>query len=817
MDVIRKVLALSPLEEVEILQPLSGLDLSRQRLTLRRLAVHTSIRADLPTFPHLQELAITDFVAEAVSWVEEFSPQISRLSLVGDFHAIASVNAAKFTSMEEVLTEMTSYNEFNLMDSKDSDSQSAVTRSARSSYGFESILEVAASASIRFNDTWTNETLEAAVCSYPNTSTNLLISSSGNAIMPLRMPACVKSWTSMTTVSLSFMMLPNFATLPSSVKTLSITNYIGTWTQEEAGTNYDNTPETANNFDWYWILNLPVLNSAVIKPASGHWMNGTLPNHLGHNTLANLDVSGYGFTSLNQLSGTIAPDWFMRFPAMITLNAAYNRLTGTIPYYGVQQVRELSLANNLFTHWPPFIQNSTTNFGPAVDWRLIDIGDNLLVQLPSDDNFKIMSKLTHFYLPNNPGLNGTFPSQLINTLPTRTIALSVISLGGTKLTGPLPPINSDLVPLYNTNVMWFLAPGCNFTGTIPASWSDIPFNWLDLSYNTRLNGTIATISSETGLITSNAIKSVSILQLDETGFVGPMLNISALGNLRTLRATNTKLDFCATARRTAQQTLIFPAPALSSFSCTLSLNNASQCRWAWPSACQIDTYFPPTTSSTPFGCPLPSPGPSFTCSLGSWTAPGSVSQETINIPPGSTTIVYGDLTTENIVISPGSTLSITGCINASSLNVTVVLTEEEIDHIGSGGLSRQIYRQGSAQGTVCNQATNFGVHADTTAVKKCKKVKVDEINNSPSGMTATFIVSTSGCNLWWIILVSVLCGVLLIGIIVVVVIATMSKSAQAKMRPFSQRRTMQGSAARAGSYPEPTGNEEELQPIEPVR
>lgn len=52
----------------------------------------------------------------------------------------------------------------------------------------------------------------------------------------------------------------------------------------------------------------------------------------------------------------------------------------------------------------------------------------------------------------------------------------------------------------------------------------------------------------------------------------------------------------------------------------------------------------------------------------------------------------------------------------------------------------------------------------------CKEVKAEKAKRDSKTIAAVFTLDTSKCNLWWIILVSVLGGILLIGILILILL-----------------------------------------------
>jgi hypothetical protein len=66
--------------------------------------------------------------------------------------------------------------------------------------------------------------------------------------------------------------------------------------------------------------------------------------------------------------------------------------------------------------------------------------------------------------------------------------------------------------------------------------------------------------------------------------------------------------------------------------------------------------------------------------------------------------------------------------------------------------------------------------------RKCKKLQSKTFQNDRT-LQALFEINSTGCRTWWIVLVSVLSSLVLLGIIVALV-ATFDRRAKAALRPF---------------------------------
>lgn len=120
--------------------------------------------------------------------------------------------------------------------------------------------------------------------------------------------------------------------------------------------------------------------------------------------------------------------------------ASYNQLTGTVPWYGFQQLQSLLLGQNLFTDFPSV-------YGGAPFLASISLADNRLKTMPDDLSFAAMPSLTNIDFSNNPELGGPSSFQterdpMGSLLPPRLESL--------RLEGPQPP---SLMPFVDSSFL----------------------------------------------------------------------------------------------------------------------------------------------------------------------------------------------------------------------------------------------------------------------------------------------------------------------------------------------------------------------------
>lgn len=608
MKVIRRVMANAQLEEIEILQPIIGLDFSRQ-LSVKRLAIESSMLGSLPRLAELEELAVTNMQGDAVSFVESFT-QITRLTLSGSYLAIHRVDSNKLTHLKTASLEVHSYETEEIRQFESS--------SLRRGVALSSLFHADTSLTLYPNNTWTNQTVIDAVCNSPNL-TSLTIWSSVSAGW-FTFPTCISSYNQLSYLSCLYCQVPNMSAIPNNIAVLSLSYLVGGhWNNGDAGTSTD--PATADFFDWSWLPSKTKLTSFSM-PGGG--VNGTLPNQYNHSKLQSLGL-GVGTGRHNSFSGTIAPDWFLKYPSMIAIDLSQcGGMTGTVPYYALEKVEALYLATNNFTHWPTIFTNSSAGWGFPSKLNWLNLDSNQFVQIPSEENFVAMPKLTHLYIGDNPNLAVPFPNIF---KANRTSAnLQIISASGCQFTGPLPEIPQSQLPFYTSGGFGgMLFSANNFSGTIPSSWANVSATWLQLSGNPGINGTVATIDPSTGLVINKLVAKASIFNIDSPALTGVMLNLTAL-QVESLQMNAPNVDYCYSARQaSSNDTILFPAPSASFRACYLTQTNASYCAWAYPSICQVSEIpvAPPSSSSPPSSSPNSPNAPSNTPSSNPGSTPSS--------------------------------------------------------------------------------------------------------------------------------------------------------------------------------------------------
>jgi hypothetical protein len=157
-------------------------------------------------------------------------------------------------------------------------------------------------------------------------------------------------------------------------------------------------------------------------------------------------------------------------------------------------------------------------------------------------------------------------------------------------------------------------------------------------------------------------------------------------------------------------------------------------------------------------------------------------------------IVLGNLTVSQGLTFDGlsSQIVVNGCVILGDNQVTIELTEEELQQLARQGLTKTLL---TATASECEGSTDFTgtkitVNSNSKA-QKCKKVKALNSGSTSSSLVVAFSLDSSSCNTKWIILGSVLGGAIVLAVIAMVLLVTFNKKVRECVRPYSkvQRRT----------------------------
>lgn len=354
----------------------------------------------------------------------------------------------------------------------------------------------------------------------------------------------------------------------------------------------------------------------------------------------------------------------------------------------------------------------------------------------SDDYFNRWANGTEIYA-SGMNITGTIPTSLQNVS-----ALEALDFSNNTLTGTVP-----LAPIQLTQMYYVDLSGNYLNGTLPNMSSIYP-NAIANSYSPYLN------------LSDNAFDLCS-----STAFAVPNF---------------TTLDWCSVGGdcTACSATLVFAGCTIES--CT-------------PNVVPSPPVSPPTAPVAPLcdGYPAPSVG-TWICTPTGWASNSSiVTTEPITVPP-SVVVVSGNLTSPQIIISGlNSSVVAEGCNTIQSLQVN--LTLHDINQLAGAASNRTLLAQNSS----LNCAPISQIPLTVVAPSGCQQVSSTVTSSDPSTLTALFTVDESKCggsgfSLWWIILASVLGGVLLIVVLLVAICVCNRKRkiGQERYRIDSAARTM---------------------------
>lgn len=660
--------------------------------------------------------------------------------------------------------------------------------------------------SIPVDPTWDNATFASQVCSRTITANMVTITVSTPELLYV-LPPCLYDRAGILFFSANNVIAANTSCWLQEARSIECKNCrfggVDDFAASAAGTNFMNDNGT---IIWSRFL---VPSLALLRLDSCR-LSGTLPERLTRGFLSfdvpNNNLNGPipstllsdlgGVTTLqvtasnNRLEGPLPSALFsspssvtLTLPsAILTLDFQENAITGSIPNdmligNGAEVAKvEIFLNNNLLTGSIPgsLLPNMNVSHGFILDLS----GNRLTGAIPSTllspihpITGNILSALIDLH---DNALNGTLaPTLLDGWLPIMSMALNVAN---NQLEGQISPslfaqFNTPSFQASSSSFRSYVNLSRNdFSGTLPSMWSNISLASLDVQNNPKLNGFLQLFNSS----------KITYYQASNTSSSGLAPQLAA-SNLADIRLDDTRINFCSVTFDNGLPRQAWTPNAALNFSCSLMRTSACSCPSFYPGcdiyACPADYCLtPPPTYQTPA---IP-----FSCVNGTWTFNSSLSTPVLTLPPGSSeTIVSGNLTTGSIVIaSPTANLTVYGCVyNLSS--ITISLTLEELEKMKNSKLGLSLLSYDSN----CDNIDSVNVIA---SVKNggCKKVKVTSKKGSNHGsqtLSAFFSIDSSRCNRWWIILVSVVCGVIVLAVIILAILVATVPSIRSKIRPFS--------------------------------
>lgn len=544
-------------------------------------------------------------------------------------------------------------------------------------------------------------------------------------------------------------------------------------------------------------------------------LTGPIPNLFGSKPWPSVDTSLQLDFSANKLSGPLPgpllpPNSFPNVQRVF-IDFSKNVITGTIPANFIQDALSLAYSldielqqNQLSGGLPSglFLLNTTTggvsasiesfkflaysnklngtiasDLFTALNWTqmrsvVFQVSDNMLIgDLPTafigSGNAPFLYSL-EFQVSQNPTLNGSVPSTLLSSLaglpsPAPSVQLTVsYDSQETNLTGAfhVPGFPSRSAPVK----LQIQAQQAQFTSL---TFDDAAFDAiyiLAVESNPHMTGTLPSSIF-------NASSILQYLSASSTSLSGMLPDLGTLQppKLTGLILDHTDIDVCSGARAYWNMT----SPDLE---CTLPNSFITgSCANLYPTLCADQVPTP-----EPVGCALSSrPDASWVCVGGRWTYEGFFPNATIVIPSGSaSTVISGGLNSSTIIFQGiGGSLTITDGCAEQLTSIVVELSPSQLSALNT-----------KTPYTLLSYPDTCALPSLTVAARTsgCKRVHVKTISSSGT-LSALFNIDSSKCNTWWIILVSVVCGVIVLTAIILALVISLVPSARNKILPFRQR------------------------------
>lgn len=558
-------------------------------------------------------------------------------------------------------------------------------------------------------------------------------------------------------------------------------------------------------------FNIILHNNALSGPIPDDLMTPIASNSFG------TAVVVFNFSS-NQLAGTLPSSLFALNSASANgwvLDFSNNYLTGTVPVFtsgSSSRTWSIYLQSNLLTGALPSRILQTIPYSGSFTF-LLDLSDNKLTSsIPADllwsptynvafsDSFtlKLRKNFLTGAIPGtllrsgtfgftsprvtldfgNNRLIGSIPSTLMTSVLSTTATSFTVALDGNMLSGTMPTALFDGVPttgaavtvsVSNNSLSGSPPTACwtssNFSidishnelnESIPNAWGACRLLNVNLSNNLQLSGTIPV-----GLFGSSSI--ITSFDASYTNITGSLPNVTSTTLKNLVLDFDSSISFCDSDSTNSLSTY--------TGACSMVCTEANLCTSSFPmcdtSACPIPQVETPISTPS-VACKGPAPSIDFVCIGGVWTAT-TTTTTTLTIPSSSgTVVVKGNVTSSTIVFSGiGGSIVIDGC--ATNLtHIVVQFTQEQLTKLGSKTLQTLITLSGNGTSTNC---TDLGAVSVSSLVSgsSCKKLSTEKVVTGGT-LSGFFTVDSSGCNRWWIILVSVIAGVIVIGVAIVIIV-----------------------------------------------
>lgn len=641
---------------------------------------------------------------------------------------------------------------------------------------------------------YSNETVAEYVCS--NRSRILSLAAPSSTTKRYSVPSCINDWSTLETLYLRYMILPAFDLLPASLQMLDV----------QYSKNLESRYEMPN---WDFLDRIASLKTLILVD---NQLSGTLPSCPPAH-LRNVDFSK------NFFSGTISSGFFECGSGIEIFASSNNNLNGTVPTKNIQRLTYFYLGYNKLTHWPDFSEEISSpsaspqgiHNGPNTTLQLsmlgIALNNNQLVEIPSAACFAAMPNLTHLDFSSNPSLNP--PAPMLE--PQTFTQLALLDVSNCNISAPLPEMLPRDVPnQFPISTRYLSLSGNDFFGPIPESWLNYTWNTLFLSRNIRINSTFPEKLYGPWRLEYNSkwpknVNALFGLDLSGTSLSGAFaLNLFGDYNTSYISSSGCTiqmadlpfLDFCA---QSLADTWVPWAADSELLRCYLRGTNAHMCPERYP-ACSLppaDPIPPLQPSGGPVAPSMPcNPAPGidenfFRCINGTWTSSGVINSTVLIVPPNTRLKILTNFTTPHIVytgLSASIVLS-SGCIEGLK-QVTIELTADDIAKIekekGKKKLLPNLLTIEGDESAKCSTDLSLVMVAVKTKSTGCKRVKVSNASNSRKTLGVLFSIDSSRCNLWWIILISVLGGVIILGLVIFMLVAVFVPAVRAKLFSFSR-------------------------------
>lgn len=722
--------------------------LSRQK-KLKKLSIGAgncrSSSLNLSAFPELEDLELEEVTEKLAREIEQHGSNLIRLKLGGSLLMISSIRRSLLPSVKEFGAKISG-----------TISTSIFSNIRRDS---ESILQSTTTLSLDLDNTWTNQTLASYLC--PMTSL-ISLAISVTDLTWFAIPNCLGSMP-LQILTLSKTMKPDLATLPATLTMLTVF--------------YSKDASTLTLLDWSLINSFPALKSLDL---SGSGFTGTAPSCFGALQSVLLPY--------NAFYGPLSPDLFSCSPSLTIFVASRNQLNGTIPWYGLGAMTHLDLSSNAFTHLPPFdLQRIAPRNTAPTSLASFSVGSNPLVQWPDQDSFNYLAAVDflNFDCPEDPALPRISPRPFPITNTTIVTKITAIYMSGCPITEwpQLEFPNSNLAQVAKPYRTWDFH-GSMLSGSIPPSIAWYTWHHLDLGSNVGINGTFpsnwygsARLDSGNSVLDPNTF--VYWLDLSNTSISGNftldtsqyITNFFRPGQFFLNFSDMPFLDFCA------QES---PTWTMSARNCDLRHTNAFECQnkysnlvclFADPEQPQFAPLEPQPSPIAAVGttCPAPRPSVEFICVNGTWFSPTPVFSPSIIVPPSAAVLINGSLFSNTITfLGFNSVVVVRGCVDGLK-QIQIQLTQADVEKLeksGSKGFSHTLIESSATDGSTSCPSLD-GIQVSLSKQKfGCKRVvAIRDSTSTKTNLSVVFRLDKSKCNLWWIILVSVICALTIIGVI----------------------------------------------------